>query len=173
MSSASDCDWIELTDRPLDVAKANQFICDPAAGGSAIFIGTTRAESNPVGSRLIALDYEAYAAMALQQMKELARKTRAKWPVIRLAILHRNGRVALAEPSVVIAVSCPHRGEALDACRWLIDTLKPMSRSGKRKCGRTAAEDGLVRIIRMIISILNLKFWSEHNLQLPRPTNSL
>jgi molybdopterin synthase catalytic subunit len=62
--------------------------------------------------------------MALSQMHELARLAREKWPVVRLAILHRTGRVPLAHPSVVIAVACPHRGEAFDACRWLIDTLK-------------------------------------------------
>ena len=124
MTAAGNVDWIELSDRPLDVGRANQFVSDATGGGTAIFIGTTRAESNAAGVHLVALDYEAYSEMALQQMSELARRAREKWPVIRLAILHRTGRVALAEPSVIIAVSCPHRGEAFDACRWLIDTLK-------------------------------------------------
>ena len=55
---------------------------------------------------------------------ELARRARERWPIIKVVLLHRVGRVGLAEPSVVIAVSTPHRGEAFEACRWLIDTLK-------------------------------------------------
>lgn len=94
------------------------------AGGIAVFLGCTRAEKSPDGRELLALDYEAYQEMALKQMQELARQAREKWPIIKLAILHRVGRVGLGEPSVLIAVSTPHRGEAFDACRWLIDTLK-------------------------------------------------
>jgi molybdopterin synthase catalytic subunit len=62
--------------------------------------------------------------MALKQMHDLAADARRRWPVVKLCLLHRVGRVGLGEPSVVIAVSTPHRGEAFDACRWLIDTLK-------------------------------------------------
>jgi molybdopterin synthase catalytic subunit len=62
--------------------------------------------------------------MALAQMHQLAQRAREKFPIVKLALLHRVGRVALAEPSVVIAVSCPHRGQAFDACRFLIDELK-------------------------------------------------
>jgi molybdopterin synthase catalytic subunit len=101
-----------------------EFWGDAAAGGIDIFIGTTRAERNADGRELVALDYEAYPEMALSQMRELARRARERWPVVRLALLHRVGRVALGQPSVVVAVACPHRGEAFEACRWLIDTLK-------------------------------------------------
>ena len=73
---------------------------------------------------LVALDYEAYADMAAAQLRDLAGRARARWPVERLALLHRTGRVGLAAPSVLVAVSTPHRGEAFEACRWLIDTLK-------------------------------------------------
>lgn len=117
-------DWIELTAEPIDAARAFQFVSDAQAGGIAMFAGLTRAEASPEGRALAALDYEAYGEMALSQMRELARRARQKWPVVRLAILHRTGRVPLAHPSVVIAVACPHRAEAFDACRWIIDTLK-------------------------------------------------
>ena len=73
---------------------------------------------------LTSLDYEAYPEMASRQLEDLAARARARWPILRLALLHRTGRVALGEPSVLIAVSTPHRSEAFDACRWLIDTLK-------------------------------------------------
>ena len=117
-------DWIQILDEPIDLAPVIQHVKDPSAGGVAMFLGTTRAETSPTGQILQALDYTAYHAMALGQMQSLADQAREKWPVVRLALLHRTGRVALGEPSVIIAVCCPHRGEAFDACRWLIDTLK-------------------------------------------------
>jgi len=99
-------------------------VTDGRAGGIAVFLGTTRAEARPDGVELTALDYEAYPEMASRQLEDLAARARARWPILRLALLHRTGRVALGEPSVLIAVSTPHRSEAFDACRWLIDTLK-------------------------------------------------
>ena len=120
----SQPDWILLTDKPLPVADAIAGAYAEAAGGVDAFLGTTRAENNDDGQDLLALDYEAYAEMAVQQMHDLARGARQRWPIERLAILHRLGRVAVAQPSVAIVVSCPHRAEAFEACRWIIDTLK-------------------------------------------------
>jgi len=117
-------DWIALLPNPLDAAAAVQFVTHADAGGIAVFLGTTRAENNDAGQPLMALDYEAYAEMANGQLQDLAGKARLRWPVLKLALLHRIGRVAVGEPSVVIAVSTPHRAEAFDVCRWLIDTLK-------------------------------------------------
>ncbi|MDB5299474.1 MAG: moaE [Phycisphaerales bacterium] len=116
--------WIALSPEPLDSASAAGFVSTPKAGGVAVFLGTTRAETSPGGLSLLALDYEAYAEMAGPQLADLARRARERWPVIKLVLLHRTGRVALGEPSVVIAVSTPHRAESFDACRWLIDMLK-------------------------------------------------
>jgi molybdopterin synthase catalytic subunit len=62
--------------------------------------------------------------MAMAQLADLAKRARERWPILKLVILHRTGRVACAEPSVVIAVSTPHRAESFEASRWLIDTLK-------------------------------------------------
>jgi molybdopterin synthase catalytic subunit len=115
-------DRIELTNSP--IALAMDQLLDATAGGIAIFLGCTRAETHADGRRLVALDYEAYQEMAVKQMHDLAAAARSKWPVIKLTMLHRVGRVGLGEPSVLIAVSTPHRGEAFEACRWLIDTLK-------------------------------------------------
>jgi molybdopterin synthase catalytic subunit len=117
-------DWIEILAMPLDAARAIAFVTASEAGGIDVFLGTTRAERSPSGQQLIALDYEAYEQMALEQMHELARRAREQHPIVKLALLHRVGRVELAQPSVVIAVSCPHRGQAFDACRFLIDELK-------------------------------------------------
>jgi molybdopterin synthase catalytic subunit len=117
-------DRIEITDEPLQHEPAIAFVTDLRAGGIATFLGTTRAEANPAGQQLLSLDYEAYAEMALKQLHELARVARERWPILRLVILHRTGRVNVGEPSVLIAVSTPHRAAAFEACRWLIDTLK-------------------------------------------------
>jgi molybdopterin synthase catalytic subunit len=124
VATRGESDWIEITADALDAGRAASFVADARAGGIAVFAGTTRAERNAAGRDLVALDYEAYVEMATAQLRDLAARARTRWPVLRLAILHRVGRVALAEPSVVIAVSTPHRGEAFDACRFLIDTLK-------------------------------------------------
>jgi molybdopterin synthase catalytic subunit len=119
-----DSEWIKLTPDPLDVAGATAFLHDARAGGISIFLGTTRGETNASGQTLDALDYQAYPEMARRQLEQLATTARGRWRIVRLVILHRTGRVGLAEPSVMIGVATPHRGEAFDACRWLIDSLK-------------------------------------------------
>jgi molybdopterin synthase catalytic subunit len=117
-------DWIEILPASLPVTRAIDFVTDPSAGGIDVFLGMTRCENSAAQAKLVALDYEAYPEMAIQRMQQMAAEARNRWPIVGLAMLHRIGRVAVAEPSVVIAVSCPHRGEAFEACRWLIDQLK-------------------------------------------------
>lgn len=117
-------DWIAILADPLPTAAAMEFVADPDAGGIASFLGTTRAETNAAGQELLALDYEAYETMAREQLTDLARRARQQWPIVKLAILHRTGRVHPGQPSVIIAVATPHRSEAFAACQFLIDTLK-------------------------------------------------
>jgi len=117
-------DWIDILPTPLPTAKAIDFVSDPAAGGIAIFLGTTRSEKNAQGQELAALDYEAYTEMALPQLQTLAQAARSQWPIIKQVILHRTGRIELSQPSVLIAVASPHRHEAFAACRFIIDALK-------------------------------------------------
>ena len=120
----TDADLIEIRAHALDATAAISVVTDGAAGGIAVFLGTTRSEKSPDGRDLVALDYEAYEEMALKQMGDLAAAARQRWPVTKLALLHRTGRVAIGEPSVVIAVSTPHRADAFEACRFIIDELK-------------------------------------------------
>jgi len=122
---------IVLTREPLDYAAAVARVTCAEAGGIAVFLGTTRAEPAEVasagkGSRgaLVSLDYHAYDEMALRQMQQLVAAAAAKWPICQAVIWHRLGEVKVGEASVVIAVSSPHRGEAFDACEFLIDELK-------------------------------------------------
>jgi molybdopterin synthase catalytic subunit len=117
-------DWIEILDNALSVESAVKFVTDPHAGGIDVFLGTTRSEKSAQGQDLLALDYEAYPEMVIARLKTLAAEARKKWPITKIAILHRVGRVAVGEPSVIIAVACPHRAESFDACKFLIDQLK-------------------------------------------------
>ena len=71
------------------------------------------------------LEYEAHGPMAVVKMREIGRTIRERWPMVgRIALVHRIGRLEIGESSVMIAVSSPHRGEAFEACRFAIDTLK-------------------------------------------------
>ena len=117
-------DWVAIIREAIPVGGVMEFIGDPAAGGVCVFVGTTRAERNGEGVELAALEYEAYEEMAREQLEELARRAREKWGIVKVAMLHRVGRVGVGEASVVIAVSAGHREEAFAACRFLIDTLK-------------------------------------------------
>ena len=83
-----------------------------------------RSARSPAIAARSRLAYEAYPEMALKKLAELEDEARRRWPVIELALVHRVGDLDLGEVSVVVAVSCPHRQQAFEACRWLIDTLK-------------------------------------------------
>jgi MoaE-MoaD fusion protein len=111
-----------LSAGPIDPAAVIAEVADERAGGIAVFIGTTRVQSR--GRKVLHLDYEAYEGMAEQVMEELAADLQGTYELCAIAIAHRVGRVGIGEPSVVIAVSAPHRGDALAACKDCIDRLK-------------------------------------------------
>jgi molybdopterin synthase catalytic subunit len=128
-----------LTREPLDVAAAVARVTCAQAGGIAVFLGTTRAQTAPTGEgqgqpgKLLSLDYHAYDEMAMAQMTKIVTEAFGRWPVLRAAVWHRLGEVRVGEASVVIAVSSPHRGEAFDACEFLIDELKKSAPIWKRE----------------------------------------
>ena len=111
-----------VSEEPLSLDAVVAEVARDQAGAIATFIGTTRAQSR--GRIVVHLEYEAYAGMAEQVMAEIAAELREQYDVCEIAIHHRTGRVELGEPSVVIAVSAPHRQDALAACKDAIDTLK-------------------------------------------------
>jgi molybdopterin converting factor subunit 1 len=111
-----------LSEAPLDVGAAIAEVADERAGAITTFVGTTRIESR--GRVVVHLEYEAYEGMAEQVMEELAASLRERYSLCDVAIHHRVGRVGIGEQSVVIAVSAPHRHDALAACREAIETLK-------------------------------------------------
>ena len=111
-----------LSEQPLSLDAAVDEVRDERAGAIATFTGTTRITSR--GRQVIHLDYEAYEGMAEQVMKEIAAALIERYELCALAIHHRVGRVSIGETSVVIAVSAPHRADALAACKDAIDELK-------------------------------------------------
>ena len=111
-----------LSGEPLSLDAAVQEVRDAAAGAIATFTGTVRRRSRDRNVQY--LEYEAYEGMAEETMAELAAELSARHELCAIAIHHRVGRVEIGEPSVVIAVSSPHRAAALAACKEAIDTLK-------------------------------------------------
>jgi len=111
-----------LSQDPLSLEAVVAEVKTDDAGAIATFVGTTRARSR--GRDVLYLEYEAYEGMAEQVMAELAADLKEKHALCEVAIHHRVGRVEIGDTSVVIAVSAPHRGDALSACREAIDELK-------------------------------------------------
>jgi molybdopterin synthase catalytic subunit len=113
---------LALTTNPIDVLAVNAAVRHSGAGAVLSFVGDTR--DNFDGRRVVRLEYEAYDEMVLPEMARIQRDLIARWPAVRLAMVHRTGVVPVGQASVVIAVSAPHRDEAYAASRFAIDTLK-------------------------------------------------
>ena len=113
---------VQLTREPIDYLKLTEHVRRPNCGGIVTFLGTVRDLTD--GRTTAALDYEAYPGMAEKKMAEIERETRDRWPGSEVMIVHRLGHLEVGEVSVGVAVSCPHRAEAFEACRYAIDRLK-------------------------------------------------
>jgi len=111
-----------VTEEPLSLEAAAAEVADERAGGVATFMGTVRRQSR--GREVTRLEYEAFAEMAEDVMAQLARDLLERYELCAVAIHHRVGTLGIGEASVVVAVSAPHRQDALAACKDAIDTLK-------------------------------------------------
>jgi MoaE-MoaD fusion protein len=120
--TAESGDEIRIVREKIDAAAVIARLKQPEDGAVVIFDGVVR--DNTRGRRTIYLDYESYEGMALLQMQSLAAEARTRFEVREVSMIHRLGRLAVGETSVLIAVGAAHRAEAFDACRWIIDTLK-------------------------------------------------
>ena len=112
---------IAIRDTPLSVDEVRLAAADPAAGGIALFAGTVRDDDR--GRPVTRLSYTAHPS-AETELRRIAEKVAANFPVCGLAAVHRVGDLAIGDLAVVVAVSCPHRAEALACCRQLIDEIK-------------------------------------------------
>lgn len=111
-----------ISDKPLDVQAVIETVQTHEAGAINVFIGTVRNQT--AQKSVVGLDYEAFETMAIKKMHEIAEEAKAKFPVLKVAIAHRVGKLKLGEIAVVIAVATPHRAESFAACKFIIDTLK-------------------------------------------------
>jgi molybdopterin synthase catalytic subunit len=108
---------------PLSLEEVYSLADDSANGAIVVMSGTVRNQTD--GKAVISLEYQAYEPMALNIFRSIATEIRQRWQATnRVVIHHRIGRLHIGEISVLVAVGCPHRGEAFDACRYAIDTLK-------------------------------------------------
>jgi molybdopterin synthase catalytic subunit len=116
-----------LTGQAIDLAALIAAVADDQHGAICSFLGVTR-ERSPGDPRPVeALEYEAYAQMVIADFEAIAAEARERFGPLKIAIVHRTGRVALGEASVAVVVGSPHRAQAFDACEFTIDTLKARS----------------------------------------------
>ncbi len=115
-------DMIKLTNTVINVNEVIEFTRSDHAGAIDVFIGTVR--NKTANKTVTKLDFEAYEPMAVKELEKIADEAKSRWPIIELAIVHRLGVLNLGDIPVIIAVSTPHRKDAFEACRFIIDTLK-------------------------------------------------
>lgn len=115
---------IQLTRDSIDHYKLTEAVRRNHCGAVVTFLGTVRDLTD--GRVTVALDYEAHAGMAEKKLAEIEADVRARWPIGDIAMEHRLGRLDVGEVSVAVAVSCPHRVQAFEACRHAIDRLKEL-----------------------------------------------
>jgi molybdopterin synthase catalytic subunit len=112
---------VALRAEPLSVDEVLDAVRHPACGGIALFVGVVRDHDH--GDGVTSLDYEAHPS-ALESMRGVLDTVRARSEALRLAAVHRTGALAIGDLAVVVAAAAPHRGQAFDAARDVIDTLK-------------------------------------------------
>jgi molybdopterin synthase catalytic subunit len=118
-------DLFRVTADPLDIRSLAAGVSGPGCGAVATFVGLVR--DNNAGRRVLWLDYEAYAPLAVKAFERIGREAAAAWPAVRLAIAHRVGRLEIGEASVAIAAASPHRADAFAACRYAIERIKQIA----------------------------------------------
>ncbi len=114
---------VDVTRETIDVAALASFVEDPAAGASVVFTGTVRNHS-PGRKAVSRLEYEAYGEFAIRTIETIIDDAEEKWPILRVAAVHRVGSLGVGEPAVCVAVSSAHRADSFEACRYIIDELK-------------------------------------------------
>jgi molybdopterin synthase catalytic subunit len=114
-----------VTADPLDPAAVAALVARNGDGAVATFVGLVR--DHNAGRRVLWLDYEAFAPLAVKAFERIGDEAAASWPEARLAIHHRTGRVEIGEPSVAIAAASPHRADAFAACRYAIERIKQIA----------------------------------------------
>ena len=131
-------DFFQITRESIDIGELRARLLGGESGAVVIFDGVAR--DNSKGRRTLFLEYEGYTEMALSTFRQIGREAHEQWPISRIGIIHRLGRVDISQSSVVIVVTSPHRKHAFEACRFAIDTLKRIAPIWKKEY----FEDGAV-----------------------------
>ena len=113
---------VEVTREEIDTDALTKSAGADTSGAVVTFLGTVRQDRD--GKRLVSLDYDAYPEMAARKMEQVREEIMDRWPADEVSISHRFGPMKVGEVSVAIAISCPHRVEAFEACRYAIDRIK-------------------------------------------------
>ena len=119
---AASPDIFEITREPIDIAGLRARLLEGNSGAVVIFDGVAR--NNTKRRTTLYLEYESYEPMALHTMEQIGREVHERWPINRVGIIHRLGRIEITESSVVIVVTSAHRKVAFEACHYAIDRLK-------------------------------------------------
>ena len=116
---------VRITDQSIDEALLDSESPDATTGATVVFVGRARNSSseNP-GSRVVRLEYEAYAPMALKELRAIAQECSARFGAHRVCVCHRTGVLPIGESAVRIEVTTPHRAEAFEGCRFVIEEIK-------------------------------------------------
>jgi molybdopterin synthase catalytic subunit len=117
--------FFRVTDEALELPSIVALVATGADGAVATFVGLVRDHNG--GRRVLWLDYEAYAPLAVKSFEQIAAEAADRWAGTRLAIHHRTGRIEIGEASVAIAAASPHRAEAFAACRYAIERVKQVA----------------------------------------------
>jgi molybdopterin converting factor subunit 1 len=136
--AAPEGDFVEITREPVDIAGLRARLLQGESGAVVIFDGVAR--NNTKGRATLYLEYEGYAEMALRTFEQICREVHERWPINRVGIVHRLGRIEITESSVVIVVTSAHRKIAFEACHYAIDRLKKIAPIWKKEY----FEDGAV-----------------------------
>ena len=115
----------DVTSAPLDAAAIGAMVATAGDGAIATFVGTVR--DHNAGRRVLWLEYEAYAPLAVKTFERIAEEACARWPGARVAIHHRTGPLVIGDASVAIAAASPHRADAFAACRYAIERVKQIA----------------------------------------------
>jgi molybdopterin synthase catalytic subunit len=111
-----------LVERPLDAAHLVASVSSPERGGVATFLGLVR--DHHAGREVLRLEYTAYVPMAELECDRIVAEARERWPVAAVALEHRLGALAIGDAAVVVVAAAPHRADAFEACRYVIEELK-------------------------------------------------
>jgi molybdopterin synthase catalytic subunit len=121
--ASQDAEYVDVTGEPLDARLLLDFVSDPTAGATVLFSGTVRNHSHG-REGVTHLEYEAYEGVVVTKIAEVIEAARSRWPMIKVAAVHRTGTLNVGDAAVMVAVSTAHRADAFPACKFVIDELK-------------------------------------------------